>query len=258
MNAITTYDISDDYEHLGDDLEYILENVLSEEIVYKTNDGDNDYQKLKDLFNTLLINKCQCDGTAECSTNCSHGGNYTFDENTKELILNPQNKNGDLIYECTTLCKCKTEICLNRLVQYGPRKHLKIVDSIKYHSKGMITTQRIPKGAFVCEYAGELVTRRQAKKILHANELKHRMNYVLCLREMGKTDNPMIMGADDSKAILTIVDPSSKGNIGRYLNHSCQPNCQIFSVRIDCPIPKIGKYRREHFLVSVELNCFVF
>lgn len=246
-----TYEINDDYDHLDDNLEYILENVLSEETHHDITDNI-ERGKLKELFNTVLINRCDCDDISQCFT-CLHGVNYTLDEKFQELVINAENKKGDLIYECNAMCKCSPERCLNRLVQYGPRKYLKIVDSPKYHSKGVITTKDVPKGAFICEYAGELLTKFEAKKILRDNEINHKMNYMLSLREAGF--NNLIGNNDDANIILTFVDPSKKGNIGRYLNHSCQPNCRIFSVRIDCPIPKIAIFSGRHILAGEEL-CF--
>jgi len=115
-------------------------------------------------------------------------------------------------------------------VQYGPRKNLEIFDSPVYGSKGLRTTINIPEGGYICEYAGELLTASEAKRRLKINEELGLMNYVLVLNEY----------TSETKQQVTIVDPSRRGNIGRYLNHSCQPNCHIAAVRIDCPIPKIG------------------
>jgi histone-lysine N-methyltransferase SETMAR len=35
------------------------------------------------------------------------------------------------------------------------------------------------------------------------------------------------------------VDPTTIGNIGRYINHSCQPNAVVVPVRTDIPVPKL-------------------
>lgn len=233
MNLVC--EINDDYDHLDNDLEYILENVLSERIIENVNEN-NECKILYDLFNSLLLNKCDCEEgmVHKICSKCYHGSNYTYDEKFQELILNISDKHTEVIYECSQLCSCKPENCMNRLVQYGPRKFLKIVDSSQYGSKGLITTRDVPKGAFICEYAGELLTKQEAKIILRQNEIQNNMNYVLFLKELSTS-------RESNREILTIIDPSRKGNIGRYINHSCDPNCHIISVRIDCPIPKVGK-----------------
>ncbi|XP_061389860.1 histone-lysine N-methyltransferase SETMAR [Musca vetustissima] len=220
----------DDYEHVNTEVEYVLENVLSEETLLNPCPESTE---LAALFNTILLNKCPCE---KCNKLCTHGGSYQLDAESNELVIAEDNSS-DLIYECSSLCSCKVERCHNRLVQYGPRKYLKIIFSKKFQSYGIITTRDIPMGAFICEYAGELLTKNEAVIRIRNNNRKRQMNYVLCLKEHLKCQH----GTESNKGHITIVDPSKKGNIGRYLNHSCSPNCQIFSVRIDSPIPKIGK-----------------
>lgn len=223
----------DDYEHINSEVEYILENVLSEDTLQSSSPES---KQLVDLFNTLLLNKCSC---KECNNYlCTHGCSYEPDLESKELVISRDNFS-DLLYECTSLCSCKTKTCCNRLVQYGPRKDLKIIFSKKYQSYGIITTRDIPRGAFICEYAGELLTREEAMKRIYENKKQGRMNYVLCLKE---SLNGPHLDVTNNGGFTIIVDPAKRGNIGRYLNHSCNPNCQIFSVRVDSPIPKIGKY----------------
>ncbi|KAL9872187.1 putative histone-lysine N-methyltransferase set-23 isoform 1-T1 [Glossina fuscipes fuscipes] len=237
--------INDEYEHLDNCIEYILENVL-----FKETHQDVEYMQLQDDYNSTLISKCHCSGLS-ClrDVDCNHGGNYVKDSQSEELVLNPE-KLQELIYECTSLCACEQKKCVNRLVQYGPRNNLKIIYSERYQSKGLTTTETIPKGAFICEYAGELLTRQEAQKRMQENDTRQRMNYVLSLCEYISNG-----GGTTNKVLLTTVDPSRKGNIGRYLNHSCQPNCQIKSVRIDCPLPKIAIFSKNFIKAGEEL-CF--
>uniref|UniRef100_A0A1A9WTW7 SET domain-containing protein n=1 Tax=Glossina brevipalpis TaxID=37001 RepID=A0A1A9WTW7_9MUSC len=218
--------------------------------VYTETYQDEEYEQLKDYYDSIIINQCDC-STENCDNiNCKHGNNYVRDVQSQELVLNPKNTR-ELIYECTSLCACKEERCLNRLVQYGPRNNLKIIYSKKYQSNGLITTEIIPKGAFICEYAGELLTIKQAQERIQENDNKQKMNYILSLCESVSHDDIV----EENKIILTIVDPDRKGNIGRYLNHSCQPNCEIKSVRINCPIPKIAIFSKDIIKAGEEL-CF--
>uniref|UniRef100_B3P1J2 GG17759 n=1 Tax=Drosophila erecta TaxID=7220 RepID=B3P1J2_DROER len=213
---------NDDYEH-QDELEYILESVLM------PSDDSEEFKCLADDYNSVLLNHCPCIGACENSKVCPHGGQYEFTGDGSELILR---KSANPVIECNNLCKCCRNTCCNRLVYLGPRKHLEIFDSPAYGSKGLRTTVKIPKGGYICEYAGELLTVPEAKRRLQANEKLGLMNYVLVLNEY----------TSDKMQQVTIVDPSRRGNIGRYLNHSCEPNCHIAAVRIDCPIPKIGEF----------------
>ncbi|CAG4963394.1 unnamed protein product [Parnassius apollo] len=52
----------------------------------------------------------------------------------------------------------------------------------------------------------------------------------------------------------TFVDPTHFGNIGRYVNHSCDPNCYIVPVRINSPIPKLAIFSLCDILPDQEIT----
>lgn len=225
-------EVEDDYEH-QESIEYILENVLM------LDDGSNEFKRLRDDYNSLLTASCRCSITYDCNENnraCCHGGRFKYNASADEFVL--KQKVCDYLpalIECNDLCHCNANVCKNRLVQYGPRKNLEIFDSPRFKSKGLRTTTKIPCGAFICEYAGELLTLSEAKRRLKHIDKYGQMNYILCLNEYAKSN-----GNTKIKPVqVTCVDPYLRGNIGRYLNHSCNPNCDILPVRINCPIPKI-------------------
>lgn len=232
-----TIELHDEYEHQSNGIEYVVENVLQ-----NTNTDSPSFELLRNEFNSIYENSCACTcetaaiSSFEMCTDCNHGGNYisiqTEDNTRTELILNKNRKSRDLIYECCELCTCPST-CQNRLVQYGPRKHLQL-KQFPQKQFGLITLKAIPDGAFICEYAGELLTKNEAMRRLRHNDATNKMNYLICLNERS---------TDTSRGgkIETFVDPSRIGNIGRYLNHSCEPNCEILSVRTNGSIPKLGE-----------------
>lgn len=240
INGRLTIEFHDDYEHHSDEMEYVVENVLQ-----NTNTDSPSFDSLRNEFSSIYENSCACSlehpnqSDGMCSE-CSHGGNFvgirTGGDDQMELILNENRKSHDVIYECCDLCACPTT-CKNRLVQFGPRKHLQIV-RFPRKQLGLITLKSIPEGAFICEYAGELLTRNEAMRRLRRNDADNEMNYLICLNERSLDD---ANGIESSGKIETFVDPSRVGNIGRYLNHSCDPNCKIISVRTNGSIPKLGK-----------------
>lgn len=227
-------DLFDEYEHIDDSIEYVMENVLQ-----TTNTEQESYRELHEKSNTFITLKCECKPKVDLCTqpNCVHGGNYVVfkDQHSKqELILDENRKSRDLIYECSELCSCPS-YCQNRLVQFGPRKDLKI-ENYSHLGKqyGLSTLKTIPKGSFICEYGGEILCKEEATIRSRQNDEYQRMNYIICLNERP-------IGCENSEAIQTFIDPSRIGNIGRYLNHSCDANCEIISVRVDGLIPKLGK-----------------
>ncbi|XP_011194965.1 probable histone-lysine N-methyltransferase set-23 [Zeugodacus cucurbitae] len=240
----SSLNISDFYEHEDVSLEYIMENVL---YVEKKDDDDSEFQHLEREYNSILLNGCDCNSEKINCIKCLHGRNYKWLSEATELVLDVD-KCEDLIYECSSACKCDPSKCSNRLVQNGPRAGLKVVHSNIFKSKGLISSELIPRGGFICEYAGEILSFKEASKRLKKYEQILDKNYILFMKEWNKNQvlkNP----------ITTIIDPTQKGNIGRYINHSCDPNCEIRCVRIDCPIPKIAVFAKRDIKAGVEL-CF--
>ncbi|XP_077587656.1 histone-lysine N-methyltransferase NSD2 [Stigmatopora nigra] len=134
-------------------------------------------------------------------------------------------------------CNCKPSVerpcgfeseCLNRMLQY--ECHPEVCPSgqrccnrdfserlypdtqiIKTPGKGwgLVAQRDIKKGEFVNEYVGELIDEDECRaRIKHAHE-----NNI--------TDFYMLTITKDR-----IIDAGPKGNFSRFMNHSCQPNCE--------------------------------
>ncbi|XP_031633284.1 probable histone-lysine N-methyltransferase set-23 [Contarinia nasturtii] len=249
-NGICHIEFCDDYEHIDDTIEYSVENILQ-----STNTNSVSFRTLYEQFNAFIAIKCDCDGQNRCAhSDCMHGDNYIVFENQqnqRELILNKHRRSHDVIYECSKFCLCNPN-CHNRLVQFGPRQNLQIKDYSQFGKQyGLTTLQTIPQGAFICEYAGEILTKEEATMRTLLNDKNQKMNYIICLNE-----KPIGCQANGiHETIQTFIDPSRFGNIGRYLNHSCDPNCEIISVRIDGLIPKLAIFAKKSIATNEEL-CF--
>lgn len=279
INKKIYLEFCDDYEHVDDTAEYITENILMEPPTQQSIDAQNAYAELTTLYNSCLTNSCKCEYSDVSSCNrfkdsdtyfCTHGGNYTSTvidpkyPHRKELVLCQQRPAIDLIFECTALCGCAlpAPLCQNRLLQFGPRKMLKIVPSLRLsaalgsNQMELITKRLIPTGGFICEYVGEIITKEEAQ-LRHTHSYFNSMNYIICLNEypqnskmeenISKSPTSAAEKQQSTKNDIntsiksqTFIDPSRKGNVGRYLNHSCEPNCEILSVRVDGPIPRLG------------------
>uniref|UniRef100_A0A672HEJ8 Nuclear receptor binding SET domain protein 2 n=2 Tax=Salarias fasciatus TaxID=181472 RepID=A0A672HEJ8_SALFA len=134
-------------------------------------------------------------------------------------------------------CNCKPSVerpcgfeseCLNRMLQY--ECHPEVCPSgerccnqdftkrlypeakiIKTPGKGwgLVSLRDIKKGEFVNEYIGELIDEEECRariKFAHENNI---------------TDFYMLTIDKDR-----IIDAGPKGNYSRFMNHSCQPNCE--------------------------------
>ncbi|XP_055585809.1 probable histone-lysine N-methyltransferase set-23 isoform X1 [Uranotaenia lowii] len=228
-------ELDDDYEHVDQAVDYLIENEL------QPDDGTGCYRELRERFNLDYNSNCCCQEDNACLSkkSCDHGENYTPSQG--ELVLR---ESLQVVMECSENCLCPAT-CWNRLVQFGPRKKLKIKTSlIVANQLGLFTEEFIPQGGFICEYAGELITKNEALRRNQLNDSMSQKNYVLCLNEMS---------LDGATSIQTFYDPERRGNIGRYLNHSCDPNCQTVSVHIGCPLPRVGIFARRNIQPGEEL-----
>lgn len=61
------------------------------------------------------------------------------------------------IYECNSGCKCSVKTCLNRVVQHPLSLRLQVFKT-GVRGWGIRCLNDIPLGAFICIYAGRLLT----------------------------------------------------------------------------------------------------
>ncbi|KAL1510016.1 hypothetical protein ABEB36_004674 [Hypothenemus hampei] len=192
---------------------------------------------------------CNCSNSNCEENNCAciqrSGTYYSFtDKNQLEsykIVLTNKNRP---TYECNENCQCVNSLCGNKLVQCGPRSGLivKICEESK-KGQGVFTEKSISNGNFVCEYAGEVISEREALIRFKINAKKKKMNYIFCIDEYFGNKN-----------IKTFIDASAYGNIGRYVNHSCDPNCVMMITRINDNIPVLALFACRNIAVNEELS----
>jgi histone-lysine N-methyltransferase SETD2 len=152
-----------------------------------------------------------------------------------ELITNSVRVNGDdkaLIFEEHSRCVCKPEFaggpictdrsCLNFATQteclecrstcqncrFQKKKYANLeVRETSWKGHGLYANEDLKKGQFLMEYLGELISSAELSSRMDGLTDKHL--YVLQL----KPGN--------------YLDARNKGTIGRFINHSCEPNCTI-------------------------------
>ncbi len=139
-----------------------------------------------------------------------------------------------VIVECSAACGC-SDACANRVVSRGVRARLEVFGTARYGERGwgVRARERIPRGTFVCEYAGELVSSEEATRRHRLREETAASNYIMSVREH-------VGGPSGRRVLTTHIDPSRRGNVGRYLNHSCQPNLETQVVRAGSLVPRLA------------------
>ncbi|XVF30735.1 hypothetical protein REPUB_Repub16aG0084100 [Reevesia pubescens] len=119
-----------------------------------------------------------------------------------------------IMSECGPTCGCGLR-CGNRVSQRGIRVQLKIVRDVR-KGWGLYAAQWIQRGQFICEYAGELLTTKEARRRQQVyDELVldcHFSSALLVVREH----------LPSGKSCLRInIDATIVGNVARFINHSC-------------------------------------
>uniref|UniRef100_T1J8Q7 Histone-lysine N-methyltransferase n=1 Tax=Strigamia maritima TaxID=126957 RepID=T1J8Q7_STRMM len=113
-----------------------------------------------------------------------------------------------VMFECNAAVCPAGEKCCNQ--RFQKRQYAETVPfKTTNRGWGLKASKDIPKGHFVIEYVGELIDE---------DECKERMKK---MHEMDKTDYYFLTLDKDR-----IIDAGQKGNLARYMNHSCQPNCE--------------------------------
>lgn len=108
---------------------------------------------------------------------------------------------------------------------------------------GVRTLEEIPRGAFVCEYAGEVISFAEAKR-RQLRQTSEESNYIIAVREH----------AGAGSLTETFVDPALEGNVGRFLNHSCRPNLLMLPVRVHSVVPRLALFAGRDVDAQEELT----
>lgn len=89
------------------------------------------------------------------------------------------------------------------------RKPRIIVRNSRIHGRGVIAARKLEAGERIIEYKGERITWKEADR-----------------RPPSDPDDPhhtFFFSLSDGK---TVIDAASGGNAARWINHSCNPNCE--------------------------------
>lgn len=219
----------DEYDHVNEFIFYTATNIPGK--------GCDET-----LFDVQIASCCSC--TDGCATTCScldcgNGElNYCNGLLVDSKLFSSSCGNGGCLVECGSRCLCEATKCENRVVQFGPVAGLNIES---FAAKGFGVTSKKPllKGQFVCEYAGEIIGEEEATK----RRIGDNTNYIFTLNEY----------VGDQR-VKTIVDATCIANIGRYINHSCDPNCVVIPVRVDSIVPRLCIFSLKDIGIGEEIT----
>ncbi|XP_020288910.1 histone-lysine N-methyltransferase EHMT2 isoform X2 [Pseudomyrmex gracilis] len=190
------------------------------------------------------LQSCRCEDN--CSSEKCLCGNISlrcwYDEEGK-LVPEFNYADPPMLFECNPACDCNRITCNNRVIQHGLTQRFQLFRT-KGKGWGLRTLRFIPKGTYVCEYVGEIIS---------DSEADHREDdsYLFDL------DNREIysMYAQDGETYC--IDARRYGNIARFINHSCAPNLlpvRVFVEHQDLHFPRIAFFANRDIDADEELG----
>ncbi|XP_031283856.1 histone-lysine N-methyltransferase SUVR4-like isoform X2 [Pistacia vera] len=133
------------------------------------------------------------------------------------------------IKECWRKCGCSMQ-CGNRVVQRGITCKLQVFLTDKEKGWGVRTLQNLPKGAFVCEYVGEVVTNTELYERNMQSDGNERHTYPVTLDADWGSERVL----QDEEALC--LDATFRGNVARFINHRCfDANLIDIPVEVETP-----------------------
>ncbi|XP_043464292.1 histone-lysine N-methyltransferase EHMT2 isoform X2 [Leptopilina heterotoma] len=186
------------------------------------------------------LQSCRCENN--CSSEKCLCGTISlrcwYDEEGKLL---PEFNYADppMLFECNPSCDCNKITCNNRVVQHGMTQRFQLFRT-KEKGWGLRTLKHIPKGTYVCEYVGEIIS---------DSEADHR------------EDDSYLFDLDNRVNIIDgetyCIDARRYGNVARFINHSCAPNLlpvRLFVEHQDLHFPRIAFFANRNIEADEELG----
>ncbi|XP_054787071.1 histone-lysine N-methyltransferase ASHH1 isoform X1 [Prosopis cineraria] len=136
--------------------------------------------------------------------------------------------------ECTPgYCPCGV-FCKNQRFQKCEYAKTKLFKT-EGRGWGLLADENIKAGQFIIEYCGEVISWKEAKRRSQAYEIQGLKDaFIICLN------------ASES------IDATRKGSLGRFINHSCQPNCETRKWNVLGEI-RVGIFAKQDIPVGAEL-----
>ncbi|KAH8388408.1 hypothetical protein KR093_005776, partial [Drosophila rubida] len=140
-----------------------------------------------------------------------------------------------LYHEChPDFCAAGAQ-CENQLFELRKSPRL---DVVYMHDRGfgLVCREPIAEGSFIIEYVGEVIN--------HA-EFQRRM----AQKTSDRDENFYFLGVEKD----FIIDAGPKGNLARFMNHSCEPNCATQKWTVNC-INRVGLFAIKDIPENTELT----
>lgn len=200
---MSTEERSDNSGHTDDSGSDSEEDVSGEHVISSTEECQPPYyehiEENEYLFDRKKkvnkeVRRMQCDCTLDSDDPSSSG--------CGEDCLNRL-----LMIECNSRCACG-EMCSNKRFQQGCKVKVEVFKTEK-KGWGLRTLEDLESNQFVMEYCGEVMNYKDFQERAERYDRENRRHYYF-----------MTLRADE------LIDATYKGNLSRFINHSCDSNCE--------------------------------
>jgi euchromatic histone-lysine N-methyltransferase len=191
---------------------------------------------LRPLSREKQLQNCKCHrvclpGDPDCSCVQQNGGDLPY--TLSGLLVKPT----PILYECSSSCKC-SENCRNRVTQKGIELNFEVFWTGD-RGWGLRTWDPVHAGAFICEYAGEVID--ETKVNIDVKEDDYIFDTSCTSEKVSRWNQgtelleEISRGAttENTKDLPIIISAKDSGNVARFLNHSCSPNLLWQAVQYD-------------------------
>lgn len=144
---------------------------------------------------------------------------------------------------CSELSCSLRRRCTNLPFELRSRPMTRITYCADSRGWGLAAAEFIPSGSFVLEYVGEILTENQRKQ------------RVRDIERIGKRDYYLARLSRGPKGLT--LDGGAKGNLARFINTSCNPNC-VMHEWIDGSMSRLGLFATEDIFEGRELSLEYF
>ncbi|XP_031736404.1 histone-lysine N-methyltransferase SUVR4 [Cucumis sativus] len=143
------------------------------------------------------------------------------------------------IKECWRKCGCDMQ-CGNRVVQRGISCKLQVYFTCEGKGWGLRTLKDLPKGSFVCEYVGEILTNTELYERNLQSSGNERHTYPVTLDADWGSEELL---EDDE---LLCLDATYHGNVARFINHRCS-DANLIDIPVEVETPDRHYYHLAFF-----------
>lgn len=138
-----------------------------------------------------------------------------------------------VLFACQEECYRCHDNCKNQRISKKEWKETVVFDAGP-KGRGLKAVEEIRKGDFIAEYVGRAIRKAYLER-LFSRYKNERMLYIMAL---------------DS---ITYIDARKRGGIARYINHSCDPNCEVQRWKVN-GILRAGIFASKNIAAGEELS----